>query len=81
VDLRIFYQKMREVEAAIAEDPTMVVSVETSDGGKAGVIAEVPREVAARLLVEGRARLAEEDEASKYRSRAAKERQRIRQKG
>jgi hypothetical protein len=68
MDLRIFYRKMREVEAAIAEDPTLVISVETSDGGKPGVISEVRREVAARLLVEGRARLTDKEEASEYRA-------------
>ena len=38
----------------------LVVSVETSDGGKGGTKTEVPRRLAAKLLVEGQARLAYE---------------------
>ena len=79
MDLKIFYQKMREVEAAIAEDPTLVVSLETSDGGKPGLVSEVRRAVAARLLVEGRARLTDENEAAEYRTRTKAARLRLEQ--
>ena len=77
MDLKVFYQKMRAMEATIADDPTLVSSLATSDGGKAGVVSEVPRAVAARLLVEGRARVASEDEAAEFRANTAKERQRL----
>ena len=77
MDLRVFYQKVREVEATIANDPTLVISLETSDGGKAGVISEVPRQVAARMIVETRARVAGEQESSEYRERVAEARRRV----
>jgi len=68
MDLRNYYQKIRQVEAEIGEDPTIVMSLETSDGGKAGRATEVPRETAARLIVELRARLATAEEAAAYRA-------------
>jgi hypothetical protein len=71
MDLRIYYQKLRQIEASIAASDTVMVSLETLDGGKAGVKTEVPRETAARLSVEDRARLASEEEAAAYRSEAA----------
>ena len=79
MDLRIFFQKMREIERAIAEDPTLVVSLETSDGGKPGLVSEVRRTVAALLLVEGRARLADPSEAAEYRARTKAARLRLEQ--
>ena len=62
MDLRDFFKRIREIEAAIESPFTVVVSHETSDGGKAGVTAETPRNIAARLITEGRARLATPDE-------------------
>ncbi len=69
MDLKIFYQKVREVERTIADDPTVVISLETSDGGKAGIESEVSRQVAARMIVEGKARLAAGQEMSEFRER------------
>jgi len=43
------------------------VSFETPDGGRSGVRTEVPKRLAAKLVVEGKARLASEKEASEYR--------------
>ena len=71
MDLRMFYRKIREVEGAIASDPVLVVSAATPDGGKAGLISEVARSVAARLIVEGRAKLADTEEAEGFRKRIA----------
>jgi len=71
MDLKIYYQKLRQVEAGIAEGDVVTVSLETPDGGKAGVKIEVPRQTAARLIVENRARLASEEEAAAYRTEAA----------
>lgn len=67
MDLQVYYQKLRAMEAKIAEDFPLVVSVETSDGGKGGTKTEVPRRLAAKLLVEGAARLASKDELKTYR--------------
>ena len=70
MDLQMYYQKIREMETKIADEFPLVVSVETSDGGKSGTKTEVPRRLAAKLLVEGLARLATKDEMKAYRGRA-----------
>ena len=38
MDLRTFYQKVREVQSSIADDPTLVTSLQTPEGGKPGII-------------------------------------------
>ena len=68
MDLRLFYQKLRKIEHDIADAHVIVVSNETSDGGRAGQKAEVSRVIAARLILEGRARLATAEEAAGYRA-------------
>jgi len=67
MDLRAFYQKIRQIEATITGDFAVMVSLQTTDGGKAGVMSEVARETAARLIVEQRARLATAEEAAAHR--------------
>lgn len=57
MDLRVFYQRIREVEAEISEPFVRMVSKTTPDGGKAGVKTDVSRRVAARLIAEGKAEL------------------------
>lgn len=69
--MRVFYQKMRQVEASLEEAHVVVISMETPDGGRAGVAAEVSKGVAARMIVEGKARLARADEAEAFRGRMA----------
>src|ERR1700688_991012 len=66
MDLRMFYQKLRKLEQEIADPHVVVVSHETSDGGRAGQKAEVSRAIAARLVLEGRARLASTEETAEY---------------
>ena len=67
MDLKVYYQKLRETESGIEEAHSAVVSLETPDGGRAGVVTEVPRAVAARLIVEGSARQATSEEAQAFR--------------
>lgn len=66
MDLRALYRKIRQEEERIAEPHVIVVSEQTPDGGKAGVKTEVTRSAAARLIVEGRAKLATPEEAAEY---------------
>jgi hypothetical protein len=63
MDLRSYYKKVREVDAELTGEHLVVVSLETPEGGKAGVRTEVPRSVAARLIAEQRARVATEEES------------------
>jgi hypothetical protein len=66
VDLRQYFKKIRDTESGLADSFPLVVSLETSDGGKAGTISEVSREQAAKLIVENCARLANEAEKKAY---------------
>ena len=63
MNMRQFYEKIKEIEDGIKSAEVIVVSNATPDGGKAGVKNEVKRSVAARMIVEGIARLATEEEA------------------
>lgn len=67
MDLKTFYRKIREVEAAIPGDCVVLRSHATPDGGREGVLVEAPRSVAARLIVEGRAELATAEQAAAFR--------------
>lgn len=66
MDLKVFYQKLRQIESQIVEAHPVVVSNETPDGGKEGVKTEVSRPVAARMVAEGKARLGTEAEAAEF---------------
>jgi hypothetical protein len=71
MDLQVYYQKIREMEGKIAEDFPLVVSVATQDGGKGGTTTEVPRRLAAKLVIDGQARLANREEMKAYREALA----------
>lgn len=58
MDLRLYYQKIRDAEAMIGEEFPIVVSRETGDGGREGTLTEVPRRIAAKMVVEGVAQVA-----------------------
>lgn len=75
MDLRSYYRKLREVEATIPDEHVVLVSVATPEGGKAGVRTEASKAIAAKLIAEGRARLANAEETEEFRSamRQAKE--------
>ena len=67
MDLRSYYKKVREAESALKGNEIVLVSLATSEGGKDGVLTEAPRSVAAKLIAEGRARVATETEAGDFR--------------
>lgn len=62
MDLRVFYQKIRKLEKELDGDYVVLVSNETGDGGRSGQTVEVAKPLAARMIVEGRARQATADE-------------------
>ena len=66
MDLRTYYQKIRETESSIAAPFVVVASTRTEDGGKGGVLVEVPRQVAAKMVVDGSAVLASADQAASF---------------
>src|SRR5580704_11667977 len=67
MDLRAYYQKVREAEAGMTSPHVVIVSLATPDGGKPGVVTEVPTPIAARMVVEGGARQATEAEIRVFR--------------
>jgi len=70
MDLRAYYERVREIEALIGEGFAVVISRTTADGGRAGVKTELPRAVAARLIADGKADLASPEETAQHRSQA-----------
>ncbi len=68
MDLKLYYQKLRDKESEITEAFPIVVSNETADGGKLGVLTEVTPAIAAKMLVEGVARLATAKEEMAFRT-------------
>jgi len=66
MDLRVYFQKVRQLEATIAHEHLVVISEDTGDGGKAGVLTEVARHTAAKLIIEGRAKPATEEQSKAY---------------
>lgn len=66
MDPKHYFRKIREIEATISEPHAFVCSLETSDGGKAGVVTEVGRELAAKMIAEGRAALATKAESEQF---------------
>ena len=80
MDLRMFYQKLRKIEQEIVDPHVIVVSNETPDGGRAGQMSEVSRSIAARLVLEGKARLAKPEETAEYRSGVEQARQEAEQR-
>ena len=74
MNLKLYFEKIRETESQIAETFPIVVSEDTEDGGKAGRYAEVTRAIAAKMITENKARLATSDEAKAYREAQAEAR-------
>ena len=68
MDIRAYFEKLRKIERSITAEEVVIISLATSDGGKEGVASEVNRLCAARLITEGRARLASTDEITEFRS-------------
>jgi hypothetical protein len=70
MDLLAYYEKIRKIEAVIGTVFAVVTSHATPDGGRAGVKTELPRAVAARLIADGKADLANPEEAAQFRADA-----------
>lgn len=66
MDMRTYYGKVRDAEATLAGEHFVMVSLATSEGGRAGVRTQVSRSIAAKLIAETRARVANEEEAQEF---------------
>ncbi len=71
MDLQVYYKKIRAMEESLHDLSVVLVSLETPDGGREGVRTEVPRRTAARMIVEGGARLATAEEAREFQEQKA----------
>lgn len=71
MDLKQYYQKIREIETGIREQFVVVESLETPDGGKAGTYTEVAPKVAAKMVVDRVARLVKPEAAKRWREEQA----------
>jgi hypothetical protein len=66
MDLQLHYSKIRQEEQKIGEEFPVISSHETADGGKAGVLVEVTRRIAARFITLGLARIATAEERKMF---------------
>lgn len=66
MDSREFFRRVRSTAATIEEPFVVISSLETTDGGRPGVLSYVSREAAARLLVRGFAELATKEQTEAY---------------
>ena len=73
MNLRAYFDKIRDVEQSLSSEEVVVVSVGTPDGGCPGRVMVLNRSLAARMLVDGRVRLATKEESVSYRNAAATE--------
>src|SRR5690349_16872382 len=71
MNLRAYYQKIKDIELTLLEPFIIIASHETADGGKEGVLTEVPKQLAAKMIAEGRARVANEEAAKDFREKKA----------
>ncbi len=71
MEMKAYFQKLRQTEASLREPSVVVASLASPDGGREGVLTEAPKEIAARLIVEGTARLATAEEAAQFHERMA----------
>jgi hypothetical protein len=66
MDVRSYYKKVREAEATLTGEYMVMVSLATPEGGKDNVKTEVPKGIAAKLIAEGRSRVATAEEAKSF---------------
>jgi ribosomal protein L9 len=66
MNLRTYYQKVKDIEQTLVEPFVVLESQETPDGGRKGVLTEVPKPLAARMIADGRAHPASEEAAKEF---------------
>ena len=80
MDLKVYYRKLREIVKDLEEEFVVVSSLATPDGGVAGRLTEVTRELAARMVADGLAEMAGKDEGESFREKTAEEKKQADQK-
>lgn len=64
MNLKDYYRQIDQQVAAIEGNFVLVVSLETPNGGRAGIVSEVNRATAAKMIVEQKARLMTPEEVT-----------------
>jgi hypothetical protein len=72
MDLKLYFRKIRDLRETITTPFVTIASLATADGGAEGVVSEVESGLACKLIVEGRARFATEEEAQTLREDPSK---------
>ncbi len=78
MDVRLYFKKIRALAQELPEENVIVTSCATSDGGRAGRLMELTRDLAAQMIVDGRVRLATDEERAEYRETVEQEQERRR---
>ncbi len=73
MNVRTYFQNIRRVEHDLPAGDVVVISLITPDGGVAGRVMELDRSLAARMIVDGRFRPANQDEVDAYREELQRE--------
>jgi hypothetical protein len=71
MNVKAYYQKIRELEQTLTDSFVVIVSHDTPDGGRGGLLTEVPKHLAARMIADERAHLASEDATLQFREKSA----------
>jgi hypothetical protein len=71
MNVKVYYQRIRELERTLADPFVVIVSHDTPDGGRGGLLTEVPKHLAARMIADERAHLASEDATLQFRGKSA----------
>jgi hypothetical protein len=77
MDLKPYFKKVSELEEKVPGRDIYVVSLATPDGGVEGVVTQTPKRVGCQMVVEGKARLAEAEEAELFELEQAERRERL----
>lgn len=80
MDLRSYYRKLREIEGGLAEEFVVVRSLATPDGGVEGMLTEVARALAAKMIADGMAELAGKAESDALRAKSVEDKKQEDQK-
>lgn len=67
MEVKGYFQRIRSVEESLPGDQVVVMSLATADGGREGRLLELSRSLAAKMIVDRKARLATEEETKRHR--------------
>lgn len=67
MEVKGYFERVRSVADSLPGDQVVVTSLATPDGGREGRLLELTRSLAAKMIVDRKARLATDDEAQRHR--------------